>query len=244
MKIRYIIPGPMEADELCRRGGLLEHWAPADAEIDLVDCSPGPASIECSYEEHLAIPALAEGLLAAEREGVDALIVGCADDPGIDALREIAVKTAVVGPGAAAMHMAAQLGERFAIITVPTPGAVRRLVQAQGLIDRLVDIGVVDIPVLSLAGEPDVTAAHMARVGRALVEQGADTLVLGCMSMAFLDRDRELSEELGVPVVNPAKVAVGTAASMVRSGLLPSKMAYPMPPKLAAGARLADLLVR
>lgn len=244
MKIRYIIPGPMEANELRRRAGLLEQWAPTDAQVDLVDCSPGPASIECSYEEHLSVPALAEGLLTAEGEGVDALIVGCADDPGIDALREIAVRTAVVGPGTAAMHMAAQLGERFAIITVPTPGAVRRLVQAQGLMDRLVDIGVVDIPVLSLAGDADVTVAHMALVGRALVERGADVLVLGCMSMAFLDRDRELSEELKVPVVNPARVAVGTAATMVRAGLLPSKIAYPTPPKLASGARLADLLIR
>jgi hypothetical protein len=40
-----------------------------------------------------------------------------------------------------------------------------------------------------------------------------------------------------VPVVNPAKVAVGVAEALVRSSLLPSRLAYPQPPKLVMSPR-------
>jgi allantoin racemase len=76
----------------------------------------------------------------------------------------------------------------------------------------------------------------MAAAGRELVEQrGADTLVLGCMSMAFLDVTAELEAELGVPVVNPARSALKVAEALVGSGLRHSKRAYPLPPKFASG---------
>ena len=242
MRIRYVVPGPMGSDELQRRGKLLKSWAPSDVQIEIEDTSSGPSSIECTYEEHLSIPGLAERLLSAEAQGIDAMIVGCADDPGVDALREIATRTAVIGPMTAAMHVACQLGERFAIVTVPTVGAVRRLVQAQRLNDCLLDIGVVDIPVLSLGNDPEETASKVIRKSRELADRGADTIVLGCMSLAFLDRDAELIREIGTPVVNPAKVGIGTAATIVRAGLMPSKVAYPTPPKVAAGQRLVEFL--
>jgi allantoin racemase len=56
------------------------------------------------------------------------------------------------------------------------------------------------------------------------------------MSMAFLGVAEQLSEELGVPVLNPARTALKTAEALVSSGLRHSKKAYPVPPKVAAGA--------
>jgi hypothetical protein len=62
------------------------------------------------------------------------------------------------------------------------------------------------------------------------------------MSLAFLDFDAELGAELGAPVVNPAKVALATAELLVRTGLKPSKLAYPTPTKMRGKASLAEFV--
>jgi allantoin racemase len=237
VKIRYIIPGPMSKShggkELERREALLRRWAAPDVEATIVDTPTGPASIESAYEEYLSVPAAVDALRAAESDGADAAIIGCFDDPGVDALRELATRTLVVGPGAAAMHTASLLGSSFGIVTVPNPTAVKKLVLTERLDARLVDVALVHTPVLELADDVDATVAAMRAAGAELIAKGADTIVLGCMSMAFLDVDLELGRTLGVPVVNPAKVALGVAEALVRASLLPSRLAYPPPPKLA-----------
>src|SRR5262249_39586470 len=155
-----------------------------------------------------SVPAAVGALRDAEAEGIDAVIVGCFDDPGVDALRELSTRTLVLGPGSTAMHTASLLGTKFGIVTVPNPTAVKKLVLTERLEPRLVGIGLVHTPVLDIADDIDATVAAMRDVGADLVSRGADTIVLGCMSMAFLDADVELGATLGVPVVNPAKVAL------------------------------------
>jgi allantoin racemase len=241
VRIRYIIPGPMHStrghEELERREQLLNSWAAPDVDVDVVDTESGPDSIESAYEEYLSVPAAVEALLQAEVDGVDAVIVGCFDDPGVDAFREVATRTLVIGPGSAAMHTASLLGARFGIVTVPNPTSLKRLVLMERLDVRLVDVALVHTPVLELADDVDATVDAIRTVGRDLVSRGADTIVLGCMSMAFLDADVELADALGVPVVNPAKVALGVAEALVRASLLPSRLAYPIPPKLVMSPR-------
>lgn len=65
-------------------------------------------------------------------------------------------------------------------------------------------------------------------------------LKLGCMSLGFLDIDQQVSAELGVPIVNPARAALGAAERLVRARLRPSKLAYPTPPKIAKGSAIGD----
>ena len=62
-------------------------------------------------------------------------------------------------------------------------------------------------------------------------QDGADVLVLGCMSMAFLpDIMTKLGERVGVPIVNPVVAALKTAEALVSMRLTHSKRAWP-PPK-------------
>jgi allantoin racemase len=71
------------------------------------------------------------------------------------------------------------------------------------------------------AGARDKAAAA-ARA--AVAQDGADVLVLGCMSMAFLPGICEdLTERVGVPVVNPVVVGLKTA-EMVASSLTSQKI--------------------
>src|SRR5215212_9654199 len=74
-------------------------------------------SIESMWEEYLSVPPLMELAVELEREGFDAIVPGCFGDPGLDGVREL-VSIPVVGPGASSMLVAANLGHRFAVVTV------------------------------------------------------------------------------------------------------------------------------
>jgi allantoin racemase len=234
--------GTFGHQELERRESLLRSWAAADVDVKVQDLPSGPASIESMVEEHLAVPPLVEAFANLEQQDVDAVIVGCFDDPGVDALRELAKKTLVIGPGAAAMHLAGLLGGSFGIITVPNPTATKKLVLTERLETRCIGIGLVDITVLGLRDDLDTTIGAMVSAGRELITKGAETLVLGCMSMAFLNEDARLYDRLGVPVLNPAKASLGVAETFVRARLMPSRTTFPSPPKLTTGIEVEQLL--
>lgn len=240
-RILYAIPGAISktelgAAEVPRRAKILQSWAAADVEVEVRDVESGPASIESAYEEYLSVAPTAELLAAAEREDFAAAVLGCFGDPGLDALREITTTLPVVGPGEAAFHLAAMLGDRFGIVTV-TDGVVspmRHLVARSGLSEKLAGIAVTGMPVLEMTGARDDALDAVLARGRELVATGADVLVLGCMSMAFLDVTAELERALGVPVVNPARAALHTAEMLARTGLRHSKRTFPVPAKLAS----------
>lgn len=224
--------------ELARRQGILQDFAASGTEVSVWDTPEGPASIESSVEEHLAVPGLLGAVGRAEREGFDALIVGCFGDPGVEAARELA-SIPIVGPCEASLAASIPLGHRATIITVlqNVTHTLRRVVRVAGLEARLASVRAVEVSVLDLAKQrPQVVAAFVREGRRALEQDGADVLIPGCMSMAFLGIAEEVQKELAVPVLNPAAVALKTAELFVRLGLRTSKRAYPFPPKEIASA--------
>lgn len=104
----------------------------------------------------------------------------------------------------------------------------------------------VEVPVLDLAKDREETVRKMITEGKAAMrEDRAQALVLGCMSMGFLEVAEELQEVLGIPVINPSRVALATAETLVRSGLSHSKKSFALPPKLATGkVKTLDELVQ
>ncbi len=238
MRIVYIMPGavsrgPHGPAELERRRGILQGWAVPGCEIAVVDLDQGPFSIESSAEEYLAVPGLLRRVQEAERDGFDAAIVGCYGDPGVDACREIA-RIPVVAPGECSMLVAASLSHRFSIVTVLDSliRPLEQLARAAGIESKLARVRSVGVPVLELARDPDSSFRSVLEASRLAVSQDrADTIILGCMSMAFLGVSDRLQRELGVPVVNPAMVTLKFAEMLVQSRLAPSKLAYPLPPK-------------
>ena len=96
MKIRVIAPVITKQFEATA----LEELSPAarpDTELSLVSLDKGPASIESRYESALAVPDVVAKIVQAEQDGMDAVIVDCMDDPGVEAGREL-VSIPVVGP--------------------------------------------------------------------------------------------------------------------------------------------------
>lgn len=242
MKIHYLIPGPMGRTpegqvEMARRGALLESYAAPGTEIGISCVDEGPASIESMYEEYLSIPATVKRAVQLEREGWDAIILGCFGDPGLDAFREL-LSIPVIGPCEASVLMAASLGHRFSIITITESviAFTERLVRNIGVGEKLASVRAVDIPVLQLHHNRAHTVAAVVEAGRETMQADrADTLMLGCMSMGFLEVAEEVAPELGVPVLNPGKMALKFAEATVGAGVTHSRRAYLTPPKLASG---------
>ena len=236
MNILYQIPGHMSAgplglEELHRRKDLLQGWASSDTTIDIADSPGGPLSIESHAEELLCVPPM---LRALQRHAptADAVIVGCFGDPGVHALREV-LDCPVVGPFEASMHLGAQLGSRVGVVTVldSIVPMLDALVRAMGMSLRYAGSIAIDVPVLELANDPLEAASRVVDGGRRLVEQGADVLVLGCMSLAFLGIAETSAAAVGVPVINPARSALKTAESMAAQQLLQSRRTYAKPRK-------------
>src|SRR6056297_1133685 len=142
----------MDKKELSRRENLLKEWAAVETEVKIFDIMEGPASIESSYEEYLSIPITAKKIYEIEKMGFDAAILGCAGDPGLDAMREITTKMLVVGPGQSGMQMAVMLGNRFSVLTVTDSRIANayELAHKAGVAQSLVSVKPLNIPVLEL----------------------------------------------------------------------------------------------
>ncbi|WP_136616590.1 MULTISPECIES: aspartate/glutamate racemase family protein [Mesorhizobium] len=203
--------------------------AAGSTEILAATSSMGPASIEGYYDEALAVPGLLHEIALGERNGADAAVIACFDDTGLDAARALAT-IPVIGICEAALVTAAFIAQRFTVVTtmdrsrVPLEG----LVQRYGLHGKA-KVRAADIPVLSLADPASGAASKLrSEIARALSEDRAEAIVLGCAGMA--DLVSELSHEFGVPVIDGVAAAVKQAEALVALGLSTSKRgayAYP-----------------
>jgi allantoin racemase len=144
----------------------------------------------------------------------------------------------VIGPGAASFLAAAMLGHRFGVLTPEGDmwQSSLELAFKVGVKDKLAAAVSIRTPVLDMMADRKVTMERILQACKtAMDEKAVDTMVIGCMTMAFLDVAREIEAAIGIPVVNPANVSLKYAEAMVACGLMHSKAAYPLPPKLQTG---------
>jgi allantoin racemase len=131
------------------------------------------------------------------------------------------------------MHLAMQLGNRFSIIAPSENGSGHSAayVRMLGLDSSYASTRGMGLSVIELA-EGDASALdRIAAVGRCCVEEdGADVLVLGCMSMAFLGLTSDIEDRIGVPVVSPVIAALKTAEMMLSHAVTHSRIGWPAPP--------------
>jgi allantoin racemase len=237
MRILYQLTSPMDKtvgpQEVARRQQVLQAHAAAGTEVVAEPTAKGPAAIESAHDAGLVVPELIRLAPLAEKRGFSAIVMGCYSDPGLDALREL-LTIPVIGPGAASLHLAAQLGTRISVLTPSGRGYGRVAARLRGLgiATLLASVRGIGLSVMDLAKQKPGALDKAAEAARIAVEQdGADVLVLGCMSMAFLPGIcEELGRRVGVPVVNPVVAALKTAEAVASMKLSHSKAAWP-PPK-------------
>ena len=203
--------------------------AAAETEIVPVTSAMGPVSIEGYYDEAFALPGLLAEIGRAEREGAQAAVIACFDDTGLDAARAM-VRMPVIGICEAAMMTAAFIAKRFTVVTTMERSRVpiEELAHRYGMAGRA-RIRAANIAVLSLE-DPNSGARDRLRneIVRAIAEDNAEAIVLGCAGMA--DLAKTLSLEFGMPVIDGVGAAVKQAEALIALGLKTSKRgAYASP---------------
>ena len=199
--------------------------------VEAVTSPTGPVSIESHYDEALAVPGLLQVVAAGERRAVDGYVVGCFGDPGVDAARELA-RGPVIGIAEGAMRTAVLLGRNFSVVTTlgRTAGRAWELAARFGVASSCRQVRACEIPVLELE-RPGSNAEHRitAECRRAVAEDEADVVVLGCAGMA--DLCARISAAVGVPVVDGVAAATKMVEGLVALGLRTSKrLEFALPP--------------
>jgi allantoin racemase len=233
MRIRVIAPVTMR----WFAAKTLEQYTAAarpDTEVSVVSIDTGPVSIETRRDKALAVPDTLAKAVEAEKEGADAVICNCMCDTAVEEAREL-VSIPVIGPGETAMHVAALLGHRFSVIDILDswiPVVEQQAVQA-GVERQLASVRAVNISVAELRDRPRVVAAMVEQSLKAVRQDGAHVVIFGCTGMVGLAKEVEegLSKEgiTGVPIIDPAVVALKVAEALVDVGLSHSKMTYRTP---------------
>ena len=229
---RILVLNPNTSDDFTAKiRAIAERYALPTTRLTVANPERGPRSIESVYDELLSVPGSIELVLAAP-DAYDGIVVACySDHPLVAALREV-TSVPVVGIAEASMHVACLLGRTFSIVTTNDAwgpllwDAVRRY----GLAERCASVRTTGLPVLALetAGDAEVRALILARARQALDEDGAEVICLGCAGMAGLDK--ELEQELGVPVLDGVVCALKLLEGLLGYGLTTSKRrAYATP---------------
>jgi allantoin racemase len=164
-------------------------------------------------------------------ERVDAIVIACySDHPTVYALREITDKP-VLGIAEASMYVACMLGYKFSVVTTNDEWGplLWDAVKHYGLAERCASVRTTGMAVLALeSGEQDTYALILEGAKKAIAEDGAEVICLGCAGMSGLDK--RLEAALGVPVVDGVVAALKILEGLVGYGIRTSKRrAYAQP---------------
>ena len=167
MRILYQLTSPMDKtvgpQEVARRQKVLQAHAGAGTEVSVEPTAKGPAAIESAHDAGLVVPELIRLAPLAEKRGFSAMIIGCYSDPGLDALREM-LTIPVIGPGAASLHLAAQLGTRISVLTPLGPRLrARRRAAARARARAAARLGARHRPLRHGPGPADARRARQSR---------------------------------------------------------------------------------
>lgn len=224
MRILYLIPGalskgPKGSGVLLERQQRLQERSGAEFEWRVREVSDGPCTIESIADEEACIPGTLRVAHQAQQEGFCAVVLGCFADPGLQYARST-LRIPVVGPSESALHFACGLGASYGILTVSDDviPLVRKVVSRTGLESRMAGIRAIGSSVLRVSDAREAIIEQLLHAGEmALSVDGADTLVLGCMSLAFLDLSTILEGHLHVPVVCPLAAAMESVQRILRA---------------------------
>ena len=190
----------------------------------------GAESVEGNLESYLAAVAVMDRVLSYDQP-YDAVIQAGYGEHGREGLQEL-LEVPVVDITEAAASTAMFLGHKYSVVTTldrAVPLIEDRLKLA-GLDARCASVRSSGLSVLELEQDSRATVQIIAaEAERAVREDKAEVICLGCGGMAGLDE--AVRARTGVPVVDGVTAAVKLAESLVALGLSTSKVRTYAPPR-------------
>jgi len=213
-------------------------------------------SVELNWYPYLELMndlEIVDKVIRAEKNGYDAVIIGCYCDPGLREARGV-VDIPVIGLSEASMSFAQMVGGRFAVVTVweSYVPIIEKNLRLYGWEERAISLRPIRYFNMdwskfmkAVEGEDLAILADFEEVAMSCIEDGADIIIAGCGYLGPLLSRLNYRTVKGtkVPVIDCAVAGVLMAESMARlhrvTGLTPSRhktSPYPRPPakKLSA----------
>ena len=147
--------------------------------------------------EKEAIPHIIRLISEFEKEGVKAIIVSCADDPGVEEARKI-VKVPVIGAGTAAALVALVYGDRIGVlgITDEIPRPIKRI-----LSDKIV--GYEKPHNITNTLDIEKNRDEIIKSAKKLMNLNIDALVLACTGYSTTRTSDLLKRVIDIPIIDP-----------------------------------------
>ena len=196
--------------------------------VEIVCMSPlfGAEAIDSAAESYLSAVGVMDVVTRLTHAGTfdfDAVVLAGFGEHGRDALAEM-LTVPVFDIAECAAHVAHLIGRRFSVITTlarSIPPIEDRLMLA-GLNAHCVSVRACGLGTAEVDADPaGAVQAIVDEAARALTEDGADVICLGCAGMAGVTA--AISAKLGVPAVDGVAAAVALAQAVVGMGLSTSK---------------------
>jgi allantoin racemase len=190
----------------------------------------GPEAIDCNLESYLSAVAVMDRILAV-REPYDAVVLAGFGEHGREGVQEI-TDVPVLDIAESSAHVAQMIGRSYSVVTTlaRSVGPIEDRLRLAGLADRCASVRSCGLSTAEVdADPPAAVAAILAEAERAVREDRAEVICLGCGGMAGLEE--AITGRLGVPVVDGVAAGVRLAEAVAGMGLRTSKVCtYAAPP--------------
>lgn len=186
----------------------------------------GAEAIDSAAESYLSavgVMDIVATLLDAGTFAFDAVVLAGFGEHGRDALAEM-VTVPVLDIAECAGHVACLLGRRFSVVTTlaRSIAPIEDRLRLAGLDARCASVRACGLATADVDADPGgAVAAIVAEAARAVTDDGADVICLGCAGMAGVTA--AISAKVGVPAVDGVAAAVALAQAVVDLGLQTSK---------------------
>ncbi|MEZ5757644.1 MAG: aspartate/glutamate racemase family protein [Emcibacteraceae bacterium] len=188
---------------------LLEPSEILNVDLSYTEISDAPEAIETT-EDVIIADKLTREFIA--RSNADAYVIACFCDPGVRELRSEGYST-VFGIGESSLHLAANMGGKFGILSISELSVKRheKQIASAGLTSMLASDLPLDLGVLELEIE-DLARPRIEKMAKKLVDDyGAKSIILGCAGMGL--HRAWLQKLTGVPVIDPCWAGLVMAAA-------------------------------
>jgi len=214
IRVAFVI-GDYPPEQRRRREDVARGYSSAEVEVGIVSVAARPFDGLGPAEIQAAAPLFHEAFRRAEREGYG----------------RSAVDIPVVAPLQAALHVAAQVGERFGVVCYH-PSAIprhRAQTRAYGMESFIAGRRASGFYLQHIAANRDKMVESFLAAARALIAQdGADVIIVQGITQCPVEmKPQWLMSELGVPVVEGIGAPIKMAAMLVALGLTQSRVRWP-----------------
>lgn len=145
----------------------------------------------------IAIPKILE--TAKKFRDIDMILVSCADDPGVEELREAFPGIPVTGGGETTAALASKYPGKVGLLGIVDypPRAYPRVLAGRFVLEKPEDVDST-LDLMTPEGR-----ASCLKSGQALKDAGVSVIALGCTGLTTIGLTKELEDALGIPVIDP-----------------------------------------